>query len=198
MALARRGRAAVGEPDVWEVDRCNRQLAYHSGLLVQQGEGGGWEIKLYLRPVGFHRAWVEYAARHALLETRFSSRARAVDAIRIALACEPLSRPRPRTTWQRESEGVYRSRNRRWRLERTPSLTRLIPFSREAGGQVEGFPQIRRLLERRPLWTLACCGEWADRIESHLLSSESKKSPPSRLSHETGERSGEEDARACP
>ena len=142
-----------------------------------------------MRPVGFHREWVEYAARHALLETRFSSRARAVDAVRIALSCEPLSRPRPRTVWQREAEGVYHSNNGRWRLERSPSLTRLIPLSREARGQVEGFPEIKKGLERRPLWTLDCCGEWADRIESHLRYAENKGSHPGRLSPKTGRRS---------
>ena len=84
MALARRGRTAAGGPDVWEVDR--------SGLLVQHREGGGWEVKLYVR-LGFHYGRDEYARRHALLDKRFLSRARAVDAVRMAALWKPSALP---------------------------------------------------------------------------------------------------------
>ena len=113
-----------------------------------------------MRPVGFTRAWVEYAARHAPLKKRFSSRARAVDAVRIALLRAAL----PAASSHHLAAGSS-SPCRRWRLERTPSLTRLIPFIREAGGQVESFPEIRETTGEKATRDPCLRREWADRIE---------------------------------
>ena len=97
----------------------------------------------YVRTLDIRRELNEYIERHELGGERFSSRARAVDAVRLALASEPLSRPRPSTTWQREAEGVHHSRNGRWRLERGEAGIILSPLSREAREQVEANPGIR-------------------------------------------------------
>ena len=119
----------------------------------------------YVRTLDIRRELNEYIERHGLRGVCFSSRARAVDAVRLALSCEPLSRPRPSTTWQRESEGVHHSRNGRWRLERGEAGSILSPLSREAREQVEANPGIKRMLQREPVWTLECCGEWADWLD---------------------------------
>ena len=160
MALARRGGiSSVGRPE-WEVD--------YSGLAVQRQETGDWKVRPYVRGTCSYAEISDYIERHALREARFSSRARAVDAVRLALDCESLTRPRPRTVWQREGEGVYRSTNGRWRLDRGETLNRLTLLSPAAQGLLDALPEFKKMLEIDAGWNLDCCGEWADWLESRL------------------------------
>ena len=143
---------------MWEVDQ--------SGLAVH-GRAGAWQVGPYVRTMGSHRELREYLQRHGL-ERTFPTRARAVDALRLALSEEPLSRPRARTRWQRESEGSYRSRDRRWRLQREPGGSLLTPLHPELKEAVEARPELRRMLRRDCDWTLDAHAEWLDRIERFL------------------------------
>ena len=118
--------------------------------------------------MGSRQGLRDYLKRHALNEACFSSRARAVDAVRMALACEPLSRARAQTRWEREAEGLYRSSNGDWRLQREAGRGRLSPLSREARAKVASYPELGRILARERAWTLECYAEWIDRIEQYL------------------------------
>lgn len=103
MSLSRQepGTLQGGEKTtVWEVDG--------SGLSVRSRPLGSWIV------VNSHP---DYLRAHGLENLSFSTRARAVDAVRLALAVEPLSGD-PLTRWKRVSEGRYLSRDGRWRLER--------------------------------------------------------------------------------
>ena len=145
---------------MWEVD-C-------SGLGVEKREDGMWEVNPHLRSWGSYLRWREYGGRHALYNTCFSARARAVDAVRLALREEPMTQPPILTHWQRQGEGIHHSRNGRWRLERGDGRSHLVPLSREARAQVEAYPEIKRILKKEQIWTLQQCGGWADWIDYSL------------------------------
>ena len=113
-----------------------------------------------------------YLRRHNLEEKLFSTRARAVDALRMALALEPLPVGAVResassTAWKRIGEGEYLSRDGHWRMKRSASGGSLTPQSCWAE---EGCQQIRELIRGEWLlsWlgrrTLHQCAQRADRL----------------------------------
>lgn len=103
----------AGNKRFWEVDG--------SGLLVYREGRLPWRVK----PSGYSRAaQAGYLERHPELKDEFSSRARAVDAVRLALEAEPF-RLETRTRWEREAEGTYRSSCGGWRLRREEKIDRL-------------------------------------------------------------------------
>ena len=69
-----------------------------------------------------------YLERHGLTGARFPSRARAVDAVRLALQSEPRGSG-PQTQWVKQREGEYLSRDGHWRLRRDSVYACLEPFS---------------------------------------------------------------------
>ena len=167
----------MGGSPVWEVDR--------SGLLVQKMKNGDWKMEFLVRATGSqpnlegyskrYQELKDYAKRHALAEACFPSRARAVDAVRMALADEPLDlRPLTRITWRQEEEGVYRSNNGHWRLKNVAGRSLISPLSREASEQVAANPGIKRMLSRDQIWTLERNGEWLERIEVYLANQKEK------------------------
>ena len=140
MALTRRGVALDGTP-IWEVD--------YSGLLLTRDPAGDqWRVRIHAQSPACFSELSSYLQRHALEERVFSSRARALDAVRLALGAEPLTRARAQTVWQRESEGVYRSKNARWRLERRAKLGVLTPL----------LPGMMERLEAARLLSQLCLG----------------------------------------
>ena len=164
MPLAHRQRPGLvrdgGPSSCWEVD--------YSGLAVRGVRAGGWIVEPYLLTMGSPSQLQAYLCRHGLQDTRFASRARAVDALRLALLEEPLSRARPRVKWRRESEGVYLSSDGHWRLSRGREEGQLSPLSPEAQQAVEQCREVKRTLRRARRWTLPCWAEWTDRINQHL------------------------------
>ena len=119
MALSRISRKSVSW---WEVDG--------SGLMVWKSQWkGGWEIAETGHQTSASAS--EYLLRHALLNQRFPTRARAVDALRLALSEEPFQR-QVQTRWTRVYQGVYNSQDGNWRLEKGPKGRRGSTCSRAA------------------------------------------------------------------
>lgn len=108
-----------GPGSVWEVDG--------SRLKVTRQQSGHWGVS-------FH--WAEpadkqYLARHGLSQARFKTRARAVDAVRLALAAEPL-RQEPIAGWKRAGYQTYHSRDGHWELRRERHRESMRPRSARA------------------------------------------------------------------
>ena len=149
-------------PEVrWQVDE--------SGLLVWSPSGRGeWEVDF----ADYRPDWQEYYAyleRHQLTpeKSSFKSRARAVDAVRMALAREPLHAP-AQTGWKRVSEGEYLSTDGRWRLLRSPGECQLIPRAPLVEERVARHPLIHVLLAWPHQLTLRLIAEHTDRLNQQL------------------------------
>lgn len=139
----------------WEVDG--------SWLIVhRQARGAGWVLS------GLEAEGFGYLERHRLEKVTFSSRARAVEALRLALAEEPLTHP-ILTRWKREGEGVYLSTDGHWQLTREGKGARLSARSQQSR---EGLAVMRRQNSRSIEWllemlspsTLRLCAQRADRL----------------------------------
>lgn len=139
MALNRRSDLLRARSE-WEVDS--------SGLIVYRRRDRRWAISYFKRG----QKEDQYLSRHGLQDVRFPTRARAVDAVRLALASEPTLRHVPRTRWEREGEGRYRSRDGHWRLQRncwgeqlkalTPRAARALAVNPWAEGETRSFPSL--------------------------------------------------------
>lgn len=160
MALKR--RYIGGKWCVWEVDESNLCVG-------KMGYSGEYEV-ISFEPRSYPKLH-QYMQRHGLLHTSFASRERAVDAVRIALAGEPLHNP-PRTRWKRVSQGVHRSRDGHWeaRAQEKERGWTLTPLSASALAEVAreqaqpGFPP----LSLRGETTLHATAFRADRLTREL------------------------------
>ena len=144
----------------WEVDR--------SRIAVYRVSRDYWEVI----PLRGHQPGeadsFDYCQRHALLEARYSSRARAVDAVRLALSCESRQPEQASTAWERVSPGEYRSRDGAWILLRKGEEIRLIARSPQAKKAVDKDPYPEALLSMGGPRTLADCALLTDVINSRL------------------------------
>lgn len=110
----------------WEVDE--------SDLVVRPAleDQTKWEV---YSPFGHQQ---EYLNRHALKDALFSTRARAVETIRLCLASEPLSSNQPLTQWEPclagagRKEKLYLSKDGHWKLQVFPDYHQLVPYSSAA------------------------------------------------------------------
>lgn len=156
MSLTRRDAAFRSE---WEVD--------HSELAVSRLKGGShWQIKALFPQV----PETGYLARHGLEGKRFSTRARAVDAVRMALATDHRCVP-PSTRWRKQEEGIYHSRDGHWRLSRSGGFFyQLSPRSEQASIALERNPAQRDQLRWSSATphTLDQCAQRVDRLNLTL------------------------------
>ena len=111
----------------------------------------------------------EYLDRHGLSHARFSSRARASEAVRLALRGEPR-RAEPLTRWKRAGEGVYLSVDGHWQLQRRPGEGCFLPTSEWAETGARGLREQGNqwLLSWRVDYTLYLCAHRADRLNQLL------------------------------
>ena len=139
----------------WEVD--------YSGLAVYpvRTSQPSWEV-LTSSPGGW-----EYLLRHGLLLTHFSSRARAVDAVRLALQAEPRI-SHPETRWCRSDPGRLLSRDGHWRLTRMGrDRWALSPQSQPARRGVSHHARVERMLSPQRA-TLRMMAAQADQLSQML------------------------------
>ena len=114
----------------WEVDGSGLEV-YCSRELPSKRRG--WSVSVLLLGTHLNVAARAYLRRHSLAGTQYASRARAVDAVRLALASErPPAQARAQVSWRRSGENQYLSRDGHWRLERSEEGDRLSPRSPEA------------------------------------------------------------------
>ena len=135
----------------WQVDGSNLLVCFNPANRT-------WEVDFF-DPTGTNSSSEEYLAyleRHSLCPVGFKSRARAVDAVRMALAGEPLLAP-ARTRWKRVGEGEYLSTDGRWQLLRSPGRAQLVPRTALAEKVVESKPRFLPLLG------------WSHRLTLHLI-----------------------------
>ena len=159
MSLTRVGKAGVG---VWEVDG--------SGMVVCRSRPEVWQVESYPGAVTpeHENHFREYMHRHGLLDQTFSSRARAVDAIRLALREEPSRPLQIRTAWRKTGPGEYHSTDGHWRLTRTPKWDSLDPVSQSAREAVEANPPIGYGLSWVSGHTLRASARVAEQISNQL------------------------------
>ena len=121
----------------WEVDGSGLEV-----LLSPLGEPRHWMVGTLLSGQALNGDANQYLRRHKLWQAEFSSRARAVDAVRMALANEPFNPPERRVlSWRRVGEGVYLSSDGHWRLEREKKVDRLLPASGLARYELSSYPR---------------------------------------------------------
>ena len=130
---------------------------------MRRVDNGQWQI---LSPstvlVGDH------LSRHGLQQVLYPSRARVVDAVRMALSVEPRQSEHARTVWKRVRPGEYHSRDGAWTLLREGTEIRLIPRSPAAKEAVEGDPYPEALLRMDGPRTLKDCALLTDQINLRL------------------------------
>ena len=115
-------------------------------VLLAEKKNSHWEVDesgLVVKPAPEDRAqWMvyspfetqkDYLERHALQCARFSTRARAVETIRVCLASEPLPLNQPLTRWTPQptetGEKLYLARDGHWELQVFPGYHKLRPHS---------------------------------------------------------------------
>ena len=163
MALSRRVAPHRAE---WEVD--------HSELSVSRPFGKReWRVHALFQRLPD----AGYLERHALKGVSYPTRARAVDAVRLALAAEPRH-SRTLTQWGNRSEsGLYASSDGHWRLRRGERAYSLLPRSSEARAALQQRPAGEAELSWSASFTLEQCAQRADRINFQLrLFSPARKS----------------------
>ena len=153
MALTRRNIKGEGW---WEVDG--------SGIVVWRNSEGRWMVCQLEQDSGRGMiAASDYLRRHGLLNRIYPSRARAVDAVRMALSCSPLSRS-ILTRWRRSGGGTYLSTDGRWWLIRSKGEGRLIPNSQAVVEAFRRNPELKQRLNWQGDHTLRMCAEYADNL----------------------------------
>lgn len=112
----------------------------------------------------------EYLSRHGLNKQLFSSRARVLDALRLALSSEPHTRARPQTQWRKQADGLYLSRDGHWQLQRTAHIAELRPQSpaAEAGLREDPHPPLLNSLCLFAPSPLYMCALHADGLNQEL------------------------------
>ena len=155
MALARSNLRGIS---LWEVDE--------SGLTVWKRREE-WVINFALGERVSPAQMVAYLRRHGLRHAVFPTRARAVDALRLALLSEPLTQP-VRTRWTRESEGVYRSQGGDWKLLLEERHAHLIPLSARAVERVGRRGARKEELRWVAGFTLRAYAEMTDLINQKI------------------------------
>ena len=143
----------------WEVD--------HSGLVVSRLKGGVHWMVSELFPMPPEPG---YLTRNRLEGRRFPTRARAVDAVRMALSKEPRHLP-PITRWRKHDEGIYHSTDEHWRLSRSADFSyRLLPMSAQAQAalQYEPAQEVRLSWSSWRSHTLDQCAQRVDRLNLDL------------------------------
>ena len=142
-------------PGRWEVDG--------SGLLVERAPGKKeWRV-------GAGRAvngW-DYLVRHGFYSRSFSSRARAVDALRLQLGLEPLPIQEIGVHWERQGEGVYHSSDGHWQLQQEEGSSRLLPSSAQAR-ELLVESELSRQLTQMKRQTLRVCALRAELLSAHI------------------------------
>lgn len=133
----------------WEVDG--------SGLLVYRARAQQWILAQ-------HPSNRDYLSRHGLASAVFKTRARAVDAIRMALSRESRVQAPPRTRWVRQGEGEYLSRDGHWRLRREKLEERISPASERARTGMLREMEEGDLTQPYGRATLLTCARYADRL----------------------------------
>ena len=121
---------------LWEVDESGLSVFRSSQTAPKRpgGKQGPYRVGVIGSPSGRD---FEFLRRHALDSKRFPSRARAVDALRLALAVEPRH-AQPQTRWTRVGARTYHSRDGHWRARKVGRAgTRFTPLSREASEALE-------------------------------------------------------------
>ena len=154
----------------WEVDE--------SGLAVRKDLTGRWVIHSITYPKKAFVEGIVYLRRYGLERQSFTSRARAVDAVRLALAEEPVSRSYA-TKWKKIRDGTYLSTDGHWELQRAANGCRLRPSSQQAKeAQAQDLKKAQeelcKIMERsfsihlKGALTLRLCARYADRASEEL------------------------------
>ena len=134
----------------WEVDG--------SGLLIEK-VGQQWRVLIrYVVDTEMN-----YLGKHQLQGQRFPSRARAVDAVRLALQVEPLSLGSVSVQWVKQEEGVYHSQDGRWQLTQETSSSRIIPLNQRERALFLSSRVLTKFL-RIDRSTLRACGLHAEML----------------------------------
>ena len=201
MPLARRSTASQLSPHlrspIWEVDKMF-QVGYaawagsrtascpgppetfsESGIEVFRNAEDRWQVTI-------GPGAQEYLVRHRLEEARFPTRARAVEAVRLALSAEPS--PRSRVVlirWKKLGEEKFISRDGHWSLSRSEEADSIRPLSPQARalataqGYREADYELSPWRERRE--TLRKAGQRAEGLVTLLTLDGSVLEPATRV-----------------